>query len=239
MLCFGMDDTKSGLSTMTAPPLGTTAMPITVSTVIFSIREGALHLPLVWRTRQPSGKRWALPGGPVPLDESLGDAAARTLAETTGLRPAYLEQLYTFGLPGRSPSGRVVTVAYWALVRSDEADQAEESEAVRWFPADALPELAFDHNQIVEYALWRLENKVEYAHVASRFLGHRFTMAELRAVYEAILGRQLDPANFRRHVEAIGTIVPTSERLRGGRHRPPRLYTFVAPPDDLARGPAS
>ena len=221
-------------------------MPVAVSTVIFALRgdtaNGArprLELPLVWRLKEPSGQRWALPGGPVPLHESLGDAAARTLAETTGLRPSYLEQLYTFGHPGRSPTGRVITVAYFALVRSDEAAQAYESETVRWFAADDVPELAFDHNEIVRYALWRLRNKVEYAHVAFRFLDETFTLAQLRAVYEAILGRQLDPANFRRHVEAAGTIVPTSQRLRGGRHRPPRLYRAEAPVDELARGPLS
>jgi len=236
--------TAAAAAVLDAPAAGTamTPMPVAVSAVIFALRDGSLELPLVWRTKEPHARRWALPGGPVLLDEGLGDAAGRTLAETTGLRPAYLEQLYTFGLPGRSPSGRVVTVAYWALVRSDEAEQAEQAfatEGVRWFPADDLPRLAFDHNAVVEYALWRLRNKVEYAHVAYRVLGDTFTMAQLRGVYEAILGRQLDPANFRRHVEATGTIVPTAHRLTGGRHRPPRLYTCHATIGGLARGPAS
>ena len=220
-------------------------LPVTVSTVIFAMRDGVLSTPLVRRLRDPYAGRWALPGGPVPADEGLAAAAARTLAETTGLRPSYLEQLYTFGLPGRSPTGRVITVVYFALLRSDEAAAEPAAcgvENVRWFAADDLPALAFDHNEIVEYALWRLRNKVEYAHVAFFFLGDTFTMSELRSVYEAILGRRLDPANFRRHVEATGTIVPTSERVTGLAHRPPRLYTTKPSADGfdgLTRGPLS
>jgi hypothetical protein len=156
------------------------------------------------------------------------------------VRAAYLEQLYTFGLPGRSPTGRVLTVAYWALVRGDEAAAAKGEEGVRWFDSARLPDhMAFDHADIVRYALWRLRTKVEYADVALLTLGETFTMAQLRSVYEAILGRTLDPANFRRRVEAAGTIVPTAEVLHGGRHRPPRLYRTHVTVDPLARGPRS
>jgi len=224
------------------------AMSVAVSAVIFAMRPdegGRMHLwlPLVRRTREPFGGRWALPGGWVGADESLSDAAGRTLHETTALRPRYLEQLYTFGRPDRSPpgcdDGRVVSVVYTALVRGDEAEQAEEGENVRWFRTDALPDLAFDHSEIVEYALWRLRNKIEYAHVAFFFLGERFSLRQLREVYEVILERTLDPANFRRRVEATGTIVPTTERLTGGRHRPPRLYRTEFTLDLRATGPSA
>ncbi len=219
-------------------------MPVAVSTVIFALRqdEGVrphLCLPLVRRTRAPYKGRWCLPGGWVAQEESLTDAAGRTLAETTGLHPSYLEQLYTFGRPDRSPGGRVISVVYSALLRSHEAAEAEEGENVRWFPANDLPDLAFDHNEIIEYALWRLRNKIEYAHVAFYFLGETFSLSQLREVYEAILERQLDPANFRRQIEATGTIVPTSERLTGGRHRPPRLYRCELAVDPKAVGPAA
>jgi 8-oxo-dGTP diphosphatase len=221
-------------------------MKVAVSTVILSMRSdetgSSLWLPLVRRVTEPFRDHWALPGGWVAADESLSDAAARTLVETTGLRPSYLEQLYTFGHPDRSPDGRVVSIVYSALVREDEAREAEESDNVRWFCADDVPRLAFDHNEIVDYALWRLRNKVEYAHVAFYFLGETFSLSQLRDVYECILQRQLDPANFRRRVEATGTIVPTDERLVGGRHRPPRLYrTNHSPdfPDPTAVGPRS
>ncbi|GAB7190081.1 NUDIX domain-containing protein [Kineococcus sp. NUM-3379] len=207
---------------------------VAVSTVILALRPGAdgtprVQLPLVRRTRAPFEGAWALPGGWVCEDESLSDAGRRTLAETTGLRPSYLEQLYTFGRPDRSPTGRVLSVVYSALVRSHEAATAQESENVRWCPADDATGLAFDHDEIVRYALWRLRTKVEYAHIALHFLDETFSMAQLREVYEAVLQRPLDPANFRRHVEASGTIVPTGERLTGTRHRPPRLYRALVP----------
>lgn len=173
--------------------------------------------------------------------ESLADAAHRTLLETTGLRPSYLEQLYTFGSPDRSHSndGRVITTVYTALVRANEAADVEESENVRWFCTSDLPNLAFDHNEITEYSLWRLRNKVEYAHVAYFFLDETFSMSQLREVYEAILGKKLDPANFRRRAEASGSIVPTNERRTGGRHRPPRLYRCEIDLSSVASGPAA
>ena len=165
-----------------------------------------------------------------PLDE----AAARTLAETTGLAPRYLEQLYTFGAPDRSPDERVVSVVYWALVHSDEVERAVSDENVQWFEEDALPDLAFDHRQIIDYALWRLRTKLQYSRIAHALLGDTFTMAELRGVHEAVLRRRLDPANFRRTMEASGTLVDTGQRLAGTPHRPPALYRF-----DTGAGPAA
>ncbi len=205
---------------------------LAVSTVIFALRPhpetglSVLWLPLVRRIRDPFADRWALPGGWVAADESLADAAARNLVETTSLQPTYLEQLYAFGDLERSTAGRVVSVVYWALVRPEVAEQATVGTNVRWVPADELPTLAFDHNAIVEYALWRLRTKLEYSRIARAFLGETFTLADLRHVYEAVLGRELDPANFRRQVETSGTLVATDEVVSGGRHRPPRLYRY-------------
>jgi len=205
---------------------------LAVSTVIFALRPDeasglmTLWLPLVRRIREPHLGQWALPGGGLPGDEELAAAASRTLRETTGLTPKYLEQLYTFGDLGRSPGTRVVSVVYWALVQSDEAELAAVGENVQWFPADRLPELAFDHNRIVHYALWRLRTKVEYSRIAHAFLGETFTLAQLRDVHEAVLQKPLDPANFRRTVEASGTVVDTGQHLAGARHRPPRLYRY-------------
>lgn len=205
---------------------------LAVSTVIFALRPDeesglmTLWLPLVRRIREPHLGQWALPGGSLPADEELAAAAARTLRETTGLAPKYLEQLYTFGDLGRSPGQRVVSVVYWALVQSDEAELAAVGENVQWFPADRLPVLAFDHNRIVEYALWRLRTKVEYSRIAHAFLGDTFTLSQLRDVHEAVLHKPLDPANFRRTVESSGTVVDTGQRVAGARHRPPRLYRY-------------
>ena len=205
---------------------------LAVSTVIFALRkddetEGRpqVWLPLVRRIREPFAGRWALPGGPLRVGEDLAYAAARTLGDTTGLSPSYLEQLYAFGDADRSPGAeRVVSVVYWALVRGEEAERTTVGDNVRWFPADELPELAFDHALIVEYALWRLRNKLEYSRIAAAFLGETFTLAELRGVHEAVLQRRLDPANFRRQVEAAGRLVPTGEFRTGGRHRPAQLF---------------
>jgi 8-oxo-dGTP diphosphatase len=210
------------------------AIDLAVSTVIFALRPdpadpGAPHvlsIPLVRRTRDPFARRWALPGGVADAEVSLADTAARKLHETTRLQPAYLEQLYAFGDPDRSPTGRVVSVVYWALVRPDLAEQAAEGENVRWFAADELPELAFDHNRIVAYALWRMRTKVEYSRIAQAFLGETFTLSELRRVHEVVLQRSLDPANFRRQMEASTAIVATDAVQTGGRHRPPRLYRY-------------
>jgi 8-oxo-dGTP diphosphatase len=212
-----MSDTAGGIS-------------LAVSTVIFALRPhpttglSAVWIPLVRRTRDPFEGAWALPGGWVDAHEGLEDAAARNLLETTAVEPAYLEQLYAFGEVDRSPDRRVVSIVYWALVRPEEAERASDGDNVRWFLADELPELAFDHNLIVDYALWRLRTKVEYSRIAHAFLGPTFTLTELREVHEAVLQRALDPANFRRQVEP--TLVATEAHVTGGRHRPPRLYRY-------------
>jgi 8-oxo-dGTP diphosphatase len=212
---------------------------LAISTVIFALRDDGgrqgLWMPLVRRIREPHLGKWALPGGPLSGSESLQDAAARNLQETTGLAPRYLEQLYAFGGLDRAATQRLVSIVYWALVQPGEADLARESENVKWFRADALPNLAFDHNAIVEYALWRLRNKMEYGSIAFFFLGEFFTLAQVRGVYEAVLGRELDPANFRRHLRAAPDIAATDTFQQGGRHRPPRLYRYTgAAPSDPA-----
>jgi 8-oxo-dGTP diphosphatase len=242
------------------------AIALAVSTVIFGLRPDrptalpSLWLPLVRRIRPPYEGQWALPGGPIGLDEDLEAAAARTLAATTALEPGYLEQLYAFGTLDRSPAGakdRVVSIVYWALVNADEASAAgagasgadagaasgtgafgaPEPTNVAWFSVDDLPDLAFDHDVIIEYALWRLRNKVEYSRIAHAFLGDTFTLAELREVHEAVLGRTLDPANFRRQIESSNTVVPTGKRVTGTSYRPPKLYRYNNSAEPVDRGP--
>jgi hypothetical protein len=150
--------------------------------------------------------------------------AWRQHAQKTAIRASYGEQLYTYELCDSARQMEAAVVAYYALVRTDDAEIAPGRKTMEaaWFPVDDLPgELAFDNDEILHYAVQRLRNKVEYAHVAFQFLPPHFTMAQLRAVYEVILGRRIDPTNFRRRVEATGTIVPTGKFVSGGRHRPP------------------
>jgi ADP-ribose pyrophosphatase YjhB (NUDIX family) len=189
---------------------------------------------------QPFSGYWSLPGGKLWGHEALDEAAWRQLVEKTGLRASYLEQLYTFELCDVSRQMDAAVVAYYALVRTDGTEIAPGRKTMEaaWFPVDQLPaELAFDNDEILRYALQRLRDKVEYAHVAFQFLPPSFTMAHLRAVYEVILGRRIDPTNFRRRVEATGTIVPTGEIVAGGRHRPPALYRCAEDPISLIKTP--
>lgn len=210
---------------------------LAVSTVIFALRphptsgEPTLWLPLVRRIREPYEGRWALPGGPLQPDEDLAASARHTLERTTGLTSSYLEQLYSFGAVDRSPQ-RVVSIVYWALVRSDEVSRAVDGENVRWCVADEIPELAFDHDGIVQYALNRLRAKITYSPIARFFLPPEFTLAELRAVHEAVLRKRFDPANFRRQALATKTLVATGNQLTGANHRPPALYRFQVTSSD-------
>ena len=204
------------------------AIRVTVDVVIFTIREGALHVLLVRRAGPPFAGRYAIPGGFVHEDESLEAAARRELLEETGVRDVYLEQLYSFGDPGRDPRGRVVTVAYFALVAGDRALTAgTDADEARWWPVSELPHLAFDHDRILAYALERLRTKLEYTTVGFQLLPAKFTLAELQTVYEAILGRGLDKRNFRRKIELLGIVSPLREQRATGR-KPARLYRFSA-----------
>ena len=203
---------------------------VTVDTVIFTIRDKALHVLLVKRGIPPFQGRWAIPGGFVKEGETLDDAALRELREETGVKDVYLEQLYSFGDPGRDPRGRAVTIAYFALISHDKVKLQAGTDAVeaQWFPMEKLPQLAFDHGAILDYALTRLRNKLEYTTVGFQLLPEKFTLPELQLVYEVILGRKLDKRNFRRKVEHLGILKPLNEWSKESLRRPARLYRFAA-----------
>lgn len=191
-----------------------------------------LWMPLVRRVRQPYQDMWALPGGDVRADATLEASAFEALESTTDLHPRYLEQLYTFGGPGRSGTGLpMVSVVYWALAAQDEAQAMGERDNVRWFPEGALPPLAFDHRRIIDYALERLRTKVDYSDVATRLLGPTFTLRQLHDVHEAISGRPIDLANFRRKALAGGELEDTGDKRREGRQRPAAVYRYRPRPD--------
>ena len=199
---------------------------LTVDVVIFTVREGALQVLLVRRGIEPFLGAWAIPGGFVTEGESLEDAAARELREETGVGEVFLEQLYTFGDPVRDPRGRVVTVAYYALVPAERTLAAGTDAAeARWWSIGALPSpLAFDHAAILETAVTRLRGKLDYAPVGFELLPETFTLSELQAVHEAILGRPLDKRNFRKRMEAHPELRETEEWRRPAAGRPARLY---------------
>ena len=204
-------------------------MQVAVDIVIFTIQSGELRLLLVKRGIAPFAGRFAIPGGFVLEDESLDQAALRELKEETGVGDVYLEQLYSFGDPGRDPRGRVITVAYYALISGDRSPLVAGTDAAdaQWCAVRELPHLAFDHRKILDYALERLRNKLEYTTVGFQLLPSRFSLTELQEVYEAILGKKLDKRNFRRKLALLKVLRPTREYRHGGR-RPARLYEFVA-----------
>ncbi len=201
---------------------------LTVDCVVFGFDGSVgLQILLIRRGIEPFRGTWALPGGFVHMDEDLEGAARRELQEETGLRDVYLEQLYTFGEPGRDPRGRVVSVAYFALVRPDRHPAKGDTDAsdAAWHPLDDLPALAFDHPRIIDTARERLRGKVRYQPVGFELLPARFTLGQLQALYEAVLGRPVDKRNFRKKVLAFNFLVPL-EAFAGGAHRPARLYRF-------------
>jgi len=199
---------------------------VTVDVVIITLRGEELQVLLVKRDVAPYKGRWAIPGGFVHLDESLEAAARRELREETSVTDVYLEQLYTFGDPGRDPRGRVISVAYIALVPAPLAVEAgSDAREARWWPLSHLPALAFDHDKILQYALTRLRYKIEYSAVGFQLMPEHFTLSGLQRAYEIILGEPLDKRNFRRRIIEAEVIEPTDD-LRTGEGRPARLYRF-------------
>lgn len=206
-------------------PNGYPRLMVTVDVVILTLRENDLQVLLVRRRNSPFAGMWAIPGGFVDIDEPLEAAASRELEEETGVQGVYLEQFHTFGDPGRDPRGRIITVAYLALVRADEVRPraGDDAAEARWWPVSDLPPLAFDHDRILACALEHLRRKREWPEVVAGLLPETFTLSQLQAAYEVILGEKLDRRAFRRKVLAAGVLQETGEYQRGGSH-PAKLY---------------
>lgn len=214
---------------MKVPVVPENRMKVAVDIVIFTIQERALKVLLVKRGIAPFKDQLAIPGGFVLPDEDLDEAALRELREETGVSDVYLEQLYSFGDPKRDPRGRVISIAYFALISSDRKLKAgtDASEA-SWWPAHRTPKLAFDHAKILGYALDRLRNKLEYTTVGFQLLPSKFTFGELQSVYEAILEKKLDKRNFRRKIAELKILKPLTREYRSDVGRPAQLFQFVA-----------
>lgn len=201
---------------------------LTVDCVVFGLDEDDLKVLLIQRDLEPFAGRWALPGGFVHIDESVEEAARRELREEAGVSNVYLEQLYTFGEVDRDPRGRVVTVAWYALVKlSDHAVQAAtDARRAAWFAVDDTPELAFDHDTILETATARLRNKVRYRPIGFELLPRKFTLTQLQRMYEKVLDRPLDKRNFRKKILGMGILKDLDEVQTDVAHRAARLYRF-------------
>ena len=203
-------------------------MKVAVDIVIFTIQQSVLKVLLVKRRIPPFRDQLAIPGGFVLPEEDLDQAALRELREETGVTNVYLEQLYSFGDPKRDPRGRIISIAYFALIAADhELKAGTDASEANWWPVHKTPSLAFDHAEILAYAIERLRNKLEYTTVGFQLLPSKFTLGELQMVYEAILGKTLDKRNFRRKISELKILKPLDE-YRSDVGRPAQMFQFVA-----------
>ena len=199
---------------------------LTVDCVVFGFDGGELQLLLIRRAIKPFKDKWALPGGFVRVEETLDNAARRELEKETSLKEVFLEQLYTFGTVQRDPRERVVSVAYFALVKPSAVKAATDAAEAKWFPINGIPPLAFDHADILRSAVTRLRGKLTYQPIGFELLPPKFTLTKLQRLYEAILGTEIDKRNFRKKVLSYDLLIPLKEQLREGAHRPAQLFRF-------------
>lgn len=201
---------------------------VTVDLVIFTVNDDMLKIMLVKRAEDPFADCWSIPGGFLKTGESLQDAALRVLKEKTGMKNVYMEQLYTFGDPNRDPRTRVITVAYFALIPWKNLVQPESDKVtdLTWVSVDRLPKLAFDHKEIVQYAVQRLRAKASYSNIVYGLMARQFRLSELQTIYEIIINDKLDKRNFRKRMLATGLLQETGKKDTIGAHRPAMLYKF-------------
>jgi len=203
---------------------------LTVDAVIFQLVDNILHVCLVKRAHEPFAGQWALPGGYSPEGETTIQALERVVEYKSGINVikdlSYIEQLYTFDTVARDPRGHAVSVTYMGAGR-DLVPTSDDGSAA-FFPVDNLPEIAYDHKDIIQYAHQRLISKLTYTNAVYAFLPPRFSLAELQTAYEAIFGHELDKRNFRKKFLSLGLTEETEEMRREGAHRPARLHRFTS-----------
>lgn len=200
----------------------------TVDNVIFGFDDGKLKVLLIRRNEEPYDNYWALPGYFVREDEALNEAAQRVLLEVTGLENVYLEQVRTFGTPGRHNFGRVITVAYYSLIKiADFSPRAAGvAQEITWHPVEDIPKLAFDHERILRIALGHLKRSIRVRPVGFELLPPAFTLTELQHLYEAIWETDLEKRNFRKKILSMGLLHDLEQTQEGVAHRPAKLYSF-------------
>jgi ADP-ribose pyrophosphatase YjhB (NUDIX family) len=207
---------------------------VAVDCVIFGYEEDALKVLLYPRSFEPSVGHWSLLGGFVEEEETLGDAARRILFNTTGLQHIYQEQVHAFSKPDRDPAGRVISVAYYALIRINQQDtELLKDHGAKWWPISKLPKLIFDHNEMVEDSLIALRKKARSEVIGRELLDDMFTLTQLKKLYEAIFQHDLDAGNFRKRVLSMGVLENTGEKDKNDSKKGAYLYQIKPAKDDL------
>lgn len=201
---------------------------VAVDAVIFTVRDGELSVLLIQMKKKSFSGDWALPGGLIDEKETTKRAAARILKEQTGMTDVFLEQLATFDDAKRDPLGRVISVAYFALIPDAgiKLRTTEKYADVGWRAVADIRNLAYDHRRILDTAVARLRGRLEYTNIAWSLLPPLFPLSRLQEIYETILGRKLDKRNFRKRVLALGLVASTGKTEKGGAHRPAELFAF-------------
>lgn len=207
---------------------GRARYPISVDSVIFGLAEGELKIALIERKNPPFMGMWAVPGGFMEGDETVEETALRELKEETGIEKVYLEQFHVFSKRGRDPRGPTLTIALFALIRSDQCKLVAtgDASAAKWWPAYTLPPLAFDHDQICTKALDALRAALKTRPLAFELLPKAFTLYQLQDLYEQVFGAPIDKRNFRKKVQKMDFICASGKKTEGGRHRPAMLYHY-------------
>lgn len=201
---------------------------LTVDAVVFGYDEGNISVLLVKRKFEPFKDEWALPGGFVLENENLEQAVERELAEETGVKINYLEQLYTFGGLQRDPRGRIVSVAYFGLVKPSafKLSASTDSEEAKWFNIEKLPKLAFDHKAILKTAIERLRGKITYEPIGFELLDKKFPFSDLEKLYTTLLNREIDRRNFKKKINSLKVLDELDEKVSVGPGRPASLFSF-------------
>ena len=202
---------------------------IATDIAIFTIKDQELNVLLIKMKKEYFRGLWAVPGGLVKPTESVDSSAKRNLFEKTKMKDVYLEQLYTFGSVDRDPYGKVVSVAHFALIPDSgiKLKTSKDYDDIDWFSINRLPKLAYDHDEIIHFAVDRLRGKLTYTNIVYSLLPEEFTLSELQRIYEIILSKKLDKRNFRKKIISLKFVSKTDKKTFGKAHRPANLYRFT------------